>query len=331
MVDGSSWGEGSNVKNGKLRFVLEELLSVRSFEELGELARKASYFTAYLRRLPGHAGRLPLSLQIEPTNHCNINCICCSRDSMSRERGFMDMGLFRKIIDDSADCGIRRIHLYLHGEPFMHPRLEEMIRYAKGRGLGITIATNGTMLDGPRAEAVLSSGMNKADHILFSVLGYSKQVHESIMRGVRHEEVLDNLFTLLELRRKRRARGPVLEVVFYLMQENESEGDLFNVYWRQFVDHVRIEGISHQFAASESLSSSLPVRKKTCTHLWQRMTVFWNGDVTSCIADVNGVHVFGNLENETIKEMWSKPYIMTIRQNHSSKKFCESLCYNCDW
>ena len=44
------------------------------------------------------------SLIIEPTNTCNLRCtFCFVTDGMTREEGFMDLKLFKKIIDETQD------------------------------------------------------------------------------------------------------------------------------------------------------------------------------------------------------------------------------------
>ena len=45
---------------------------------------------------------LPTVLMIENTNHCNAECVMCPRDTLSRKRGFMDFGLFEKIIREAS-------------------------------------------------------------------------------------------------------------------------------------------------------------------------------------------------------------------------------------
>ena len=70
------------------------------------------------------------SLIIEPTNTCNLRCtFCFVTDGMTRDGGFMDFDLFKKIIDDCTDLE----HLCMHnwGEPLLHKDIFRMIEYAK--------------------------------------------------------------------------------------------------------------------------------------------------------------------------------------------------------
>ena len=312
-----------------LKYGMKELGFIRSFADL-----KIFYNHKLCHLIPAIVGpslknSLPRKLQIEPTNLCNLKCLCCSNSKIKRSRGFMDYLLFQKIVDDAAEIGVSKIHLYLQGEPLLHPAVVDMIRYIKLKGLAITMATNGMLLDKEKGELILRSGMNCADYIIVSILGYSKKVHEGIMKGVEHERVLDNVYNLLEMRRKLKINGPIIETVFYTMPENEHEESRYLQFWEGKVDHVLVGGkISQQFTGQRSL----PTRKKTCRYLWERMAVFWDGQVARCIADYDGLHMLGSLAHKSIKEIWNSNEALSIKEQHRSKKFGDiELCSQCDW
>ncbi|GAI91258.1 unnamed protein product, partial [marine sediment metagenome] len=90
----------------------------------------------------------------------------------------MDFDFFKRIIDDASQIGVKTIHLYLHGESLLHPQLVEMISYIKSKNLEFNLTTNGMLLNKEKIELILHSGVSSADHIVFSILGYSKEVHE---------------------------------------------------------------------------------------------------------------------------------------------------------
>lgn len=275
---------------------------------------------------------VPLGLQLEPTNHCNLRCICCSRQTMRRELGFMDMGLFRKIVDEAAMLKVCRVFLYLHGEPLLHPQIGEMLRQLKARGLAVTLTTNGMLLDKPMIDTLLRVGLDNGDHLLVSILGHSREVHETIMGGVDHGRVVDNLRQLLAARRARRLNGPVIETVMYSMAENAHEKRDFERHWQPLVDHVRDVGMaSNSFAGGTGSGRLQRVERKNCPNLWERLTVFWNGDVPLCCADVDGSCLFGNLGETTIAAAWNHGRYREIQQLHAQAEHGRiPLCSGCD-
>ncbi len=308
---------------------LEELKFLRSFRDLKIMYQNVAYLVPRIVGID-RSTTAPPSLQIEPTNYCNARCICCSTAGSSRVRGYMDFDLFRSIIDDAAKVGVQRIHLYLHGEPLLHPRIVEMIGYIKLSNLAVHLTTNGMLLDGQRAEAILRSGVNSADHMVVSILGGSREVHEGIMKKVNHDVVIANTSGFTEARTRLGVNGPVIETMFYTMPENEHEEEQYFEYWRGKVDHARLGGrISHSFARQEGIT--IAPRKQTCKNLWERMTVFWNGDVTLCCEDVDGDWLLGNLRDSSIREVWNCERLLSIKEIHRKRRFQDlPFCNKCD-
>src|ERR1039458_2191262 len=62
------------------------------------------------------ASRVP-SILIETTLTCNSRCVMCVHGQRQMS-GEMEMDLFKKVITDVAQCGIKRVTLNLYGEPF---------------------------------------------------------------------------------------------------------------------------------------------------------------------------------------------------------------------
>lgn len=307
-----------------------DLGRVHTLRELRLLLKQKTPFI--IPRLLGMTAvnrKAPIVVQIEPTNQCNLQCICCARKGMRRAVGRMDMALFRKIVDDAARINIRIIHLYLHGEPTLHPDFPEMVRYIKSRGIALTVATNGMQFDAAMSGAILDAGVNCTDRLIFSVLGHSRETHEAVMRGVDHDRVITNIEGLLRLRREQRRSGPLIEVDYYVMPENHHEVDAFRRHWSGRVDRVSICNFSRQFAGT---NADIAPRTRTCKYIWERVTVFHNGDATTCVADVNGERICGNLRTQSLLEVWNSDGLRQARTLHREKRIPEAgLCASCDW
>lgn len=317
-----------------IRLGIDEIKFLKSFKDIKIFYdQKLPFIMPRATGWINKKARVPLYLKIEPTNNCNLQCICCSRGHLKRDTGYMEMDLFRKIIDDAASISVKRVHLYLHGEPLLHPQIVEMIRYVKLKGLAITLATNGMPMNKKKIEDILHSGVDSADYFRFSILGYSKGIHEAIMKGVNHQKVLDNINTFLKCRKRLKVNGPVIETIFHRMPENEAEESDFIKYWRGIVDHVHfVSTISEQFNDSCEDKASPPMRTTTCNYIWEQITIFWNGDTTTCMADLNGDHMLGNLVEKSIREIWNCKELSAIRELHRRRRFQDqALCSTCDW
>jgi hypothetical protein len=90
----------------------------------------------------------------------------------------------------------------------------------------------------------------------------------------------------VETRNALRMNGPIIDVIFQIMAENKEELQDFKRYWKNKVDHVLIGGyISYSFSRDQNEKAKIPLRRSTCKVLWDRMTIYWNGDVTLCCVD----------------------------------------------
>jgi len=80
----------------------------------------------------------PLLVDLELSSVCNLKCPMCYTvtDTFRRKvkKEFMDFKLFRKIIDEIAEK-VFAIRLSLRGEPTLHARFVDAIRYAKEKGV----------------------------------------------------------------------------------------------------------------------------------------------------------------------------------------------------
>jgi len=54
--------------------------------------------------------------------------------------------MFKSIIDDAADLKTDGIILQGDGEPLLYDKFMDMLRYARGKGIGVLFFTNGSMI-----------------------------------------------------------------------------------------------------------------------------------------------------------------------------------------
>lgn len=88
------------------------------------------------------------------TRTCNLRCIHCYSDSASQSyAGELSWEQCQSVIDDLAAYGVPGL-LLSGGEPLAHPRIFDIARYAKSKGLRLTLSTNGTLIT-PEKAAIL--------------------------------------------------------------------------------------------------------------------------------------------------------------------------------
>ena len=140
-----------------------------------------------------------LTLQVEPTSVCNLDCKICMRQSLERPICFLSFGNFKKILG-SGD--FRYVGLHGWGEPLLNKQLFEMVKCAESKGVSTNLTTNGTLLQ-ENIDNVLSSGLRE---IAFGI--YDKELFS---------KVAPQIEKLIKEKRKRKFKRPktYLDITIY--------------------------------------------------------------------------------------------------------------------
>lgn len=83
---------------------------------------------------------------------CNLKCVYCY-GSFPEDPRSLPLATWKCILLELAAHDVRRV-TFSGGEPTLHPSLLEMMSYAKGLGLQVSIITNGTRLTDPMLEVL---------------------------------------------------------------------------------------------------------------------------------------------------------------------------------
>lgn len=265
----------------------------------------------------------PRMLSVEPTSRCNLNCPFClvgmqnslpstEHDLLPRGMGFMEMDLYRKIVRDAADFGIRKMQLHFQGEPLLHKGLPEMIRLAKDRGMFTQFFTNGLPLTEAMAERILDAGQ---DVLRFSVDGATEETYQKNRVGGQFWRVYRNMKMMAE---KARARGaPIrLEWQIIALRNNEHEIERAREMAREIGLHFLVKSFAVTDPTLVPLNSAYRRRLhiKPCQDIYRAIFVYWNGDVVPCCYDQEGKEVVGNLAKQTLTEIWHSERYVDLRQ-----------------
>lgn len=274
--------------------------------------------------------QVPPTVYIELTDMCNLDCIMCDRNSMTRPSGLMDMKLFKKVIDDASAIGVPEVKLNRFGEPLLHPKLIEMIKYAKDRGIRrVYFTSNATLLDEKKAAALISSGL---DSITFSVDGATKETYERIRVKSNYDRVVNNIRRFIEIRNMLGQKKP--HVVINTIYMEDTKNEIFDVFkqWGRLADRINVLPVG-QYGNVADLApiQKIDSERRPCHQPFDRLMVFWNGDVTVCCADINGHLKTGSILENSISKLWKNEKAKAIRHALLTKRLKDiPICETCD-
>ncbi len=104
-------------------------------------------FSQWLHRKVGNQ-HIPISGSMEVTMRCNLRCQHCyipPERRAGKSEPELSLAEIQRILDELADAGCLWL-LLTGGEPLLHRDFLDIYRYARGKGIILTLFTNGTLI-----------------------------------------------------------------------------------------------------------------------------------------------------------------------------------------
>jgi len=161
-------------------------------------------------------------------------CVKAAGDGFRRRagNGYMKIETIKKLVEDfrTLPASTKEITIPWAGEPLFHPKFEEIItEFLKDDFCSINLVTNGILFDEKLLKKVVKLSAERKNHfnILFSIDSATPETYKKIKKSDSFHRVLNNIKTLLALRKKYGVVYPTLILQFMLMEENKNEVDKF--------------------------------------------------------------------------------------------------------
>ena len=267
--------------------------------------------------------KYPHTVDVELTNHCNLRCSFCCRRIMTRMQGSMNDGTFHRILNEITEPRIP-VRFIRWGEPLLHPKILEYSRLVKERGLPLHITTNGQLLDEGMMQALVDMEL---DSIIFSMQGYDREGYKRNRVGGDYDVLSRNIRKLVRLRGCR--EKPFIMVTTTVDNPNSKDTEYFMSYWNRIVDKVRVGRTVLSWFDDKILSN---LDHPVCYEPFRQLSFNWNGDVTACCGDYDGLLVVGNIHQSSLLELWNSKLLEAIRTIVSCGCYNYlTLCGKCDF
>lgn len=271
----------------------------------------------YWRKLP----EFPLNIDIEASSYCNLKCNHCFRQYMDmKEKHYMDMDLYKKLIDECGRYGLYTLKFSMRGEPTLHPEIIKMVSYAKEKGIKeVWINTHGGQLTPKLAEGLIDAGLDWLT-VSFDGLG---EIYESIRIPLKYDESIEKLKMFREVRDRKGRNKPVLKVQT-LWSAIRHDPDEYISVMTPIVDKI-----SYNPDMNFKNISLIPDPDFVCPRLWQRIAITSEGDMLRCPSDFEKDNVLGNIKNRTIKSFWDDEQEKVRKKHLAGRKDEDVVCRKC--
>lgn len=289
-----------------------------------------------LRLFEEHGLRLrppdfPPQVQVEVTNRCNLRCIMCTRNQMTRPTGDMSLETFRRVADEWSREPGSVLRLYFLGEPLLHRGLEQMVAYAtsvrdRNPAPGtVGIQTNGMLLTRERARSLLDAGLRTFSISLDGLEGDL----ERIRPGASYRTVERNICDLVDLGEELDLSDLTVNITKLCDDPEADEVKRFAKVWAPRVTGVYATGISkvpgNAYLASDGTIHAIeaPPDRPSPTYCGQgqRLLVHHDGRLAFCCSDVNGALNLGNIRDRSIRDAWNSTEMENIRRRVQAAEY----------
>lgn len=122
-------------------------------ENMLELARYQQHLCAFPRLK---------YLFLELTDRCNLSCRHCGSSCTVNNHTYLSSEKIQEVLLQAAEVydASEIMVCITGGEPFLHPDVYDIVRFARKCGFTAGITSNGTLIDDEAAKEIVSSGLN---------------------------------------------------------------------------------------------------------------------------------------------------------------------------
>ncbi len=323
-------------------YMLRKLSAARTFN----MSRLLTSFHA--SRIKGrnlHRG-MPASLAIEPTTACNLGCPECPSGlkKFTRPTGRLQADLLSNLLDEVGDT-LQHLQFYFQGEPFIHPEINNLFSLASERGIYTSTSTNAHFIDAARAAAIVDSGLHQ---LIISIDGTTQEVYEQYRVHGRLSKVLEGAQHILEARKARNSKWPLVYFQFLVVQPNQHQiKEVLELGRKMGVDDVlfktaqvydfvngnpliptidKYARYSKQADGTYSIKNNL---SNQCWKMWHSAVLTWDGRVVPCCFDKDAEHQLGQFGKASFREIWQGETYHNFRSAILRSRSEIDICKNC--
>jgi MoaA/NifB/PqqE/SkfB family radical SAM enzyme len=291
----------------------------------------------------------PTEVILEPTNYCNLTCSICptGAGTLRRPAETMKPELLESLLKQIGG-ELLTLSLWNYGEPLLSPHFPAFLKMAAATDAFCQTCTNGHHLTEDLCRSIVAAG---TDQVIFSLDGLS-QDSLRVYRGdgADFNKVQQAIKTLVAVRAAAGAAKPKIVLQMILMRHNEHERHRFREFASEIgADESYLKALIVDLADQAAARSLLPrdpadwVRYQDrdgvivvrgdhpgfCRKLYTTLTVLADGKVVPCCYDARAEVVLGDLNHQTVAEIWNGEPLRALRRDFSNRSRRLDMCGLC--
>ena len=302
-------------------------------------------------------------IYIEINNTCNFSCRFCPYPLLKNKKENLNLNTIKKLIKDiNENIPYRIIYFHNLNEPFLYPKIDELIEFCDENNIKYGITTNGALLD-KHIEVLKNSKMSELN-ISYQVINEMENNYRKNKMSVKEyrEYLVNNIkkfkdyfkgeikIKLLMTTKDSIFNGNKINGIETL-QELIDEIDRFNyLFLKKHLTKNQIHKLSQlditkfcKINIFDNIFIELfpfltwgnyydKVHKAffgNCDGLTGQLQIKVNGDVLPCCYDFNSKLKIGNIKETKLSDLLSSENYMNVSKKISSKRVRYKRCQVC--
>jgi len=244
----------------------------------------------------------PSQLKIEPVYGCDKRCPFCTLANAItdlKDITYMDGTLYEKIVKECDGKDLKKIGYGVHGEPTMHPEFLSMIKQMRIAvpSSVITTATNGRELR-KRGDASFLLDLMAAGCNNIILDAYESQTYEIFCKDQNRIMQVAEVHSGDDTSAFRQRKGNHIVV-------NNPKVAMFDQQRKNKTLNTMGTSMRYEVWQKYGINPGQFPVEKPCAELHQYMTIKADGKVPVCCADGSRSMFIGDVNENSIKEIWT--------------------------
>ncbi len=332
----------------RLRRHAWSLVKHSNVKRIANLVRVELEYRLHKTRIKGR----PYILIVDPTTICNLKCPLCptGTKTLNRKPQMMAWDTYTRTLDLLAPHAYE-INLHNWGESLLHPRIFDMIHYARRKNLATNMSTNFNRVQPEDIDQIVASGL---EYLILSIDGVSPETYRRYRRGGDLEQVLENVRRLVATKASKKSQTPYIEWQFIVFRHNQHEIEAARRMASDLgVDRFRLipPGLPFEDQNAENLKKKwfIPSLSEAtggeiedlradqissgCFYLYRSVTVNPDGRIAPCCIVYGAQNDFGDLTKSSFTSIWNNPLYTSARAQFKTngKVTVPTVCDRCSW
>ena len=310
--------------------------------------------------------KTPYIYNIETTNYCNMKCVMCPRTMfMTRKNIWIEDELFEKLTDkvtkhndkdldkfwnwlendyhyspkDISENGFyfsvvsRCLVLHGFGEPFLDKKLIQRLETCKKKQIPTYFSCTPATMTIEKAKKAMDSGLTV---LKFSLDALDERKIQKIRgKKANFEESINKILELIDYKKKNGLKTLLVPCMIDLSIENTDHTmhREFLKFWKDkdVFAYIKSQDNRWLYENDKDLKSKSHYENQYCEYPWLSLTVMADGNVVPCTQISNNELVMGNVNEQSLEEIWNGEKYKKLREMHVTGDFpkdhkCNKKC-----